>query len=123
MDIVLLKIAYLSIGPLSLFDDEQPDYVEKLKKSFKADKPLIPMLLDKLSSWNSAIANIFPTVNIKTAVMNQKIWQGIDLKSLKSEFYTDSLPFFDYLVWLSVGLSLSPCISVSELPFSDNPKI
>ena len=34
-----------NIGPLSRFDDGQPDYVERLKKSFKAGNPLIPALL------------------------------------------------------------------------------
>ena len=35
----------LNIGPLSRFDDDQPDYVKRLKKSFKAGIPLIPALL------------------------------------------------------------------------------
>lgn len=39
------KKVILSIGPLSRFDDGQPDYVERLKKSFKAGNPLIPALL------------------------------------------------------------------------------
>ena len=33
-----------NIGPLSRYDDGQPDYVERLKKSFKAGNPLIPSL-------------------------------------------------------------------------------
>ena len=39
------KKVILNIGPLSRFDDGQPDYVERLKKSFKAGTPLIPALL------------------------------------------------------------------------------
>jgi len=39
------KKVVLNIGPLSRFDDGQPDYVERLKKSFKAGNPLIPALL------------------------------------------------------------------------------
>lgn len=39
------KRVVLNIGPLSRYDDGQPDYVERLKKSFKAGKPLIPVLL------------------------------------------------------------------------------
>ena len=35
----------LSIGPLSRFDDGLPDYVNRLKKSFKEGNPLIPSLL------------------------------------------------------------------------------
>lgn len=38
------KVVY-NIGPLSRFDDGQPDYVARLKKSFKAGCPLIPALL------------------------------------------------------------------------------
>ena len=34
-----------NIGPLSRFDDGQPDYVQRLKTSFKAGAPLIPDLL------------------------------------------------------------------------------
>ena len=33
-----------NIGPLEKFDDGQPDYVERLKKSFKTGNPLIPSL-------------------------------------------------------------------------------
>lgn len=38
------KKVILNIGPLSRYDDGQPDYVERLKKSFKAGAPLIPAL-------------------------------------------------------------------------------
>ena len=34
-----------NLGPLDRYDDGQPDYVERLKKSFKAGNPLIPALL------------------------------------------------------------------------------
>ena len=39
------KKVILNIGPLSRFDDGAPDYIERLKKSFKAGQPLIPSLL------------------------------------------------------------------------------
>lgn len=38
------KQPVLNIGPLHRFDDGQPDYVERLKRSFKAGTPLIPAL-------------------------------------------------------------------------------
>ena len=38
------KKVILNIGPLERFDDGQPDFVERLKKSFKAGAPLIPSL-------------------------------------------------------------------------------
>ena len=34
-----------NLGPLDRYDDGQPDYVARLKKSFKAGSPLIPALL------------------------------------------------------------------------------
>jgi len=39
------KITILNIGPLSKFDDGKPDYVKRLKESFKNGNPLIKELL------------------------------------------------------------------------------
>ena len=44
-DKVAKKIPVLNLGPLSRFDDGLPDFVDRLKKSFKAGAPLIPELL------------------------------------------------------------------------------
>ena len=38
------KKVVLNIGPLSRYDDGQPDYLNRLKQSFKAGNPLIPSL-------------------------------------------------------------------------------
>ena len=38
------KHTELSIGPLSRFDDGKPDYVKRLKESFKEGRPLIEPL-------------------------------------------------------------------------------
>ena len=38
------KMIVFNIGPLARFDDGKPDYVERLKKSYKAGDPLIPEL-------------------------------------------------------------------------------
>jgi len=39
------KSVVFNIGPLARFDDGQPDYLSRLKKSFVAGNPLIPSLL------------------------------------------------------------------------------
>lgn len=39
------KQVVYNIGPLDRYDDGEPDYVERLKKSFKSGNPLIPKLL------------------------------------------------------------------------------
>lgn len=44
-DMVSSKNVILNIGPVDKFHDGQPDYVDRLKKSFKAGNPLIPELL------------------------------------------------------------------------------
>jgi len=38
------KKVILNIGPLTRYDDGQPDYLERLRRSFKAGQPLIPSL-------------------------------------------------------------------------------
>lgn len=53
------KTVILNIGPLSRFDDGQPDYIGRLKNSFKAGCPLIPAL--------------FVIVNKKVPKMSEKI--------------------------------------------------
>lgn len=42
---VSTKKVLLNIGPLDRFDDGHPDYLLRLRKSFKAGQPLIPSLL------------------------------------------------------------------------------
>lgn len=49
------KKVILNIGPLKRFDDGQPDYVERLKKSFKAGNPLIPVLLPYCDAQQPAV--------------------------------------------------------------------
>lgn len=44
-DMVSTKHVILNIGPLDRFDDGQPNYIERLKKSFKAGNPLISELI------------------------------------------------------------------------------
>lgn len=43
-DMVSTKQVLLNIGPLDRFDDGLPDYLTRLKKSFKSGTPLIPSL-------------------------------------------------------------------------------
>ena len=57
------KQVVLNIGPLSRFDDGQPDYVERLKKSFKAGNPLIPSLLPYCTGDNKPAETYHFTIN------------------------------------------------------------
>lgn len=44
-DITVTKKTILNIGPLSRYDDGKPDYIQRLKDSYKNGNPLIPELL------------------------------------------------------------------------------
>lgn len=56
------KKVIMNIGPLSRFNDGQPDYVERLKKPFKAGNPLIPSLLPYCSE-NKAVETYRLSIN------------------------------------------------------------
>ncbi len=49
------KIVEYNIGPLSKYDDGQPNYVERLKESFKNGNPIIEDLLPYVDKNNSNI--------------------------------------------------------------------
>ena len=53
------KQVVFNIGPLDRFDDGQPDFVDRLKKSFKAGTPLIPALLPYCNAEKPAEAYRF----------------------------------------------------------------
>nr|MCR4883486.1 hypothetical protein [Clostridiales bacterium] len=44
------KKVVLNIGPLSRYDDGKPDYLERLKESYKNGSPLIPELIPYVDS-------------------------------------------------------------------------
>lgn len=48
------KKVILNIGPFDRYDDGQPDYLERLRRSFKAGDPLIPSLLPYCSTEKPA---------------------------------------------------------------------
>ena len=60
---VTSKKVVFSIGPLSRFDDGQPDYVDRLKKSFQAGAPLIPSLLPYCTGDNKKSETYRFTIN------------------------------------------------------------
>ena len=49
------KQVVLNIGPLKKFDDGKPDYVERLKKSFKDGNPLIPELSEYVEERRESV--------------------------------------------------------------------
>jgi len=90
------KKVILNIGPLSRFDDGQPDYVDRLKKSFKAGNPLIPALLPYCSEERPATSYRF-TINegspdcfghpkLFCNVLIERIMEELGLRNLFSSY-------------------------------------
>lgn len=50
----IIKRTILNIGPLSRFDDGQPDYIGRLRQSFRDGKPIIPSLVPYASVQGGA---------------------------------------------------------------------
>ena len=46
----IIKQVVLNIGPLSRYDDGAPDYLDRLRQSFRDGKPMIPELLPYVGS-------------------------------------------------------------------------
>ena len=58
-DMVSAKHVLLNIGPLDRFDDGKPDFLPRLRKSFKAGQPLIPSLLPFCDAQRPAETYVF----------------------------------------------------------------
>lgn len=90
------KKVILNIGPLSRFDDGQPDYVERLKKSFKAGTPLIPALLPYCSeerpvqtyrfSINEGSPDCFGHPKLFCNILIERIMEELGLRNLFSSY-------------------------------------
>jgi len=83
-----------NIGPLSKFDDGLPNYVERLKKSFKEGKPLIPELQD--------LADGNPTKELVTITINRNSNYSCELKLRNIGYFLldsiyDALGIYDVL--------------------------
>lgn len=90
------KKLVLSIGPLSRFDDGQPNYVERLKKSFKAGNPLIPELLPYCSeqrpvekyqfSFTEGSPDCFGHPKIFSYILLEKILEELGINTLFASY-------------------------------------
>ena len=85
-----------NIGPLSRFDDGQPDYVDRLKKSFKAGNPLIPALLPYCSeerpvqsykfTINEGSPDCFGHPRLFSNILLERIIEELGLRNLFSSY-------------------------------------
>ena len=79
------KVVY-NIGPLSKFDDGKPDYIERLKKSFKAGNPIISSLEKYCNTENLPVVHKFTiTEGSPDCFGNPKIFSNILLERILEE--------------------------------------
>lgn len=79
------KVVY-NIGPLSKFDDGKPDYVERLKKSFKAGNPLILSLKKYCDTKNVPVVHRFSIAEGSSDCFgNPKIFSNVLLERILEE--------------------------------------
>lgn len=127
------KKVFLNIGPLSKFDDGLPNYIERLKESFKNGKPLIDSLIPFVEN-----KNIKEEYNIKLSEgdpecighpklyshsLIERILEELGLTSLFSSYkgFTkiefDLLGFFRLLVY---GRILNPASKFATIKQNDD---
>jgi len=127
------KKVLLNIGPLSRFDDGNPDYVKRLKESFKNGKPLIDSLLpfvdaDKLKDEYSFLLSegdpdCIGHPKLYSHSLLERILEEIGLISLFSSYKAhtkikfDLLGFFRLLVY---GRVLNPVSKFSTVKQNDD---
>lgn len=79
------KVVY-NIGPLSKFDDGRPDYVERLKKSFKAGNPIISSLEKYCGTGNIPVVHKFSIAEGSSDCFgNPKIFSNVLLERILEE--------------------------------------
>lgn len=123
------KHTELSIGPLSRYDDGQPDYVKRLKESFKAGKPLIDSLkpycnepLVPGAHGLSEAADIFSTAfahpRFCSQILLDPIFKSLGLSELMASIKHDSkiqYDLADYVRLLVYGRILQPASKLATV--------
>ena len=75
---VSTKKVILNIGPLDRFDDGQPDFLARLKQSFKAGDSLIPALkpycMDSIRTMFTIPLTLFPPTRIRSSAGSTPTW-------------------------------------------------
>lgn len=127
------KKVILNIGPLSKFDDGKPDYIERLKKSFKAGNPIISSL-EKYCDANSiqvihkfTIAegspDCFGNPKICSNILLERILEEIGLRNLFSSYKGFSKIQYDiygFAKLLIFGRLLNPASKSSTIKQNDD---
>ena len=122
-----------NIGPLSRFDDGQPDYVDRLKKSFKAGNPLIPALLPYCSeerpvqsykfTINEGSPDCFGHPRLFSNILLERIIEELGLRNLFSSYKGFTRINFDvygFARLLIFGRLLNPASKAATVKQNDD---
>lgn len=126
------KVIY-NIGPLSKFDDGKPDYLERLKKSFKAGNPIISSLEKYCDKSNVAVIHKFTIAEgspdcfgnpkIFSNILIEKILEEIGIRNLFASYKGFSKIQYDvygFAKLLIFGRLLNPASKSSTLKQNNN---
>lgn len=126
------KVVY-NIGPLSKFDDGKPEYIERLKKSFKAGNPIISSLekycddnkLPMVHKFSIAEGSpdCFGNPKIFSNVLLERVLEEIGLRNLFSSykgFTKIKYDVYGFAKLLIFGRFLNPTSKVSTVKQNDN---
>jgi len=119
-----------NIGPLSRFDDGKPDYITRLRKSFKAGNPIIPSLSEFCGNKNVSLVHriniaegspdCFGNPKLFSHVLVEKIIEELGLRNLFSSYkgFTkikyDVYGFFKLLIFGRLSHPASKCETVKQ---------
>lgn len=126
------KVIY-NIGPLSKFDDGKPDYVKRLKDSFKANNPIIlslqkycdtslPTITHRFSITEGSL-DCFGNPKIFSIVLLERILEEIGLRNLFASykgFTKIQYDVYGFTKLLIFGRLLNPASKSSTITQNDN---
>lgn len=126
------KVVY-NIGPLSKFDDGKPEYIDRLKKSFKAGNPIISSLekycddnklpiIHKISIAEGS-PDCFGNPKIFSNVLLERLLEEIGLRNLFSSykgFTKIKYDVYGFAKLLIFGRILNPSSKASAIKQNDN---
>ena len=126
------KVIY-NIGPLSKFDDGEPDYIKRLKTSFKTGNPIIEDLKKYCDTSNVPIthkftitegsSDCFGNPKIFSNILIEKILEEIGLRNLFSSYKGFSKIQYDvygFAKLLIFGRLLNPTSKFSTIKQNDD---
>ena len=128
------KVTELNIGPLSRFDDGKPDYVQRLKQSFRDGNPLIPALQPYVNepavprhegfpAETSLFKTSFAHPRYASTILLDRIFQELGLSGLFNTIKFSSrieYPLTDYVRLLVFDRILNPSSKIGTVKHNED---